>query len=154
MVVAKGHTYLRKSSTKAFSKCVCPFVTSNFKGLKNTSKICLKEIFGTRNIVRWGYPNCPLRYRRYKQAFIVFQWLFCNLPIHLVFIIWGGYICVWFLPHLFCCHDLFTFVKFCACVVDKFSVSNESVLWQLLERQREIMVSSSARREIYLQIDS
>ena len=33
---------------------------------------------------------------------------------------------IWFLWHLFCRHDLFTFQKFCACADDAFLVSNES----------------------------
>ena len=39
-----------------------------------------------------------------------------------------------------------------ACVEDTFQVPNESA-WQSLKRQREIMVWSSARGDIYLQID-
>ena len=32
---------------------------------------------------------------------------------------------MWFLPYLFCCHDLFTCQKFCACVDNTFLVPNE-----------------------------
>ena len=32
---------------------------------------------------------------------------------------------MWFLMHLFCCHDLFTFQKFCACIDDTFLVPNK-----------------------------
>ena len=58
----------------------------------------------------------------------------------------------WFLPHLFCCHDLFTLQNFATCIDNAFLVPNVSS-WQLLERQWKIMIWSSAQKEIHLQID-
>ena len=67
----------------------------------------------TRDIVCWGFPDSPLWYRHYMQAVIVFQCFFCSLPSELVYYFRRIYT-MWFLPHLFCHHYLFTFQKFCA----------------------------------------
>ena len=53
---------------------------------------------------------------------------------------------MWFLPHLFCHHDLFTFQKFCACVDETFLVPNKYT-WQSLERQQEIMAWNYSLQE-------
>ena len=55
---------------------------------------------------------------------------------------------MWFLPHRFCRHDLFTFQKFWVCVDDSFLVPNKST-WKSMERQQEIMVWSFAQRKIF-----
>ena len=60
--------------------------------LECTSTICLKVVFRTRDIFRWGFPDSPLQYRCYIQAVIVFQSFFSrNTPNKLVCIISGRY---------------------------------------------------------------
>ena len=73
----------------------------------------------TRDIVCWGFPDSPLWYRHYMQAVIVFQCFFCSLPSKLVYYFRRIYT-MWFLPHLFCHHDLFTFQKFFAWYMTHF----------------------------------
>ena len=104
----------------------------------------------TRDIVRWRFSDSPFWYGRYVHAVIAFQWVFHSLPSEVLCIFSGG--CTWYrLLHRFCHNDLFTF-QFCTCVDDRFLVPIESA-WISLGRQREIMVWSSARQDIYLQID-
>ena len=100
--------------------------------------ICLKVILRTRDIVCLGFPDtlCFNTGTRYIQAVIVFQWFFLQPTRRASCIISGGY----------------TRCNFYACIHDTYLVLNEST-WQSLERQQEIMVLSSAWREIYLQMD-
>ena len=85
------------------------------------------------------------------QAIIVFQWLFLR-PTQRISLYYFRRCTMWFLLHLFFHHDFFTFQKFCASVVDIFLVSNECLLENRWE-DRKIMVWSSARRSICLQVD-
>ena len=84
-----------------------------------------------------------------KSNNIALQWFFCSLPSELVCIISGGYTrCEFFFFATINCLPS----KKIACVDDTFLVPNQSAR-QSQKRQREIMVWSSARRDIYLQID-
>ena len=49
-------------------------------------------------------------------------------------------------------YHIFTFQKFYACIDDTSLLPNESA-WQLLDKQQEVMVWSTAQREIYFQND-
>ena len=69
----------------------------------------------------------------------------CSIPSKLVY--YFKRICtMWYLPYLFCCISIFH-LHTC------FIFSSLWVPWQLPERQQEVMVWSSAWREIYLHID-
>ena len=87
------------------------------------------------------------------QAVIVFQWFFLQSTQWVSLYYFRKMYTMWFLQHLFCCHNLLTFKKFCKCVDHTFLVPNEAA-WQSLERQQGIIVwSSSLYKEINLQID-
>ena len=98
-----------------------------FKSIgNNISTICLEVILRTRDIVRWGFPDSPLWYSLYIEAVIVFQLFFLQLTQRASSYYFRRIYRMWFLSHLFCCHDLFTFQIFCACLDDTFLVPNES----------------------------
>ena len=79
------------------------------KHRNNTSKLS-KVILRTRGTFRWGFPDIPLGYGCYTQAVIVFQWFFLQPTKRASLYYFRGICAMWFLPHLFCCHDLFTFL--------------------------------------------
>ena len=98
-----------------------------------------KNTAGRVLLISWTTFN-PLTPGGNKRSYILKQTqqasLYCFRKIYKM----------WFLPHLFCCHDLFTFQKFCTCVDDTSLVPKKST-WQLLERQQEIMAWSSSLQE-------
>ena len=97
-----------------------------FKSIRNnTSTICLEVILRTRDIVRWGFPDSPLWYGLYIEAVIVFQLFFLQPTQRASSYYFRRIYRMWFLSHLFCRHDLFTFQIFCACLDDTFLVPNE-----------------------------
>ena len=53
---------------------------------------------------------------------------------------------MWFLPHVFCHHDLFTLQKFCACIDKTFLVPNKST-WQSSEKPDGLMAWTSSLQE-------
>ena len=123
-----------------------------YKHWSNNLTIFLKVILQNNDIVHWGFTNSPLKYGYYIQTVIVFHLIFL-LPTQWASLYYFMRIyTMWFLPHFFSCCDLLTFKKLCRSW-RWYIFSSWQVTWQLLERQSEIMVWSSARTSIYLHIN-
>ena len=88
--------------------------TIPLKYWNNTSAICLKVILQTRGIVHLGFSDTLFQYGCCIQAVIVFQWFFLWPTQQASFYYFRRIYMVWYLPHFFCRHDMFTFQKFCA----------------------------------------
>ena len=80
----------------------------------------LKVILWTRDNVFCGFPDSPLWYGHYIQAVIMFQGFFLQPTQRASLYYFRRIYTMWLLPHLFCCHDLLIFQKFCECLDHTF----------------------------------
>ena len=108
-----------------------------FKSIGITPRSNLEVILRTTDIVRWVFLDSPLWYGLCIEAVTVFQLFFLQPTQRASSYYFRKIYRIWFLSHLFCRHDLFTFQIFCACVEDTFLVPNESHdnRWRESEKQ-------------------
>ena len=104
----------------------CPSVVQMlFNGIWITFQQFVWTWFCKLGILSVGGFLTLLRYGCCIQAVIVFQWPFLQ-PIQRASLYYFRIYTMWFLPHLFCCNDLFNFQKFCECVDATFLFPYES----------------------------
>ena len=87
-----------------------------------STEIFFKVILWTRGIVRWAFSDSLFQHGCCIQAVIVFHWLFLQPTQQATLYYFGRIYTMWFLLHLFCHHELFTFHKFCTSLDDTFLV--------------------------------
>ena len=115
--VCKIMSQVFKIVLKKMSQCCS---NAFWKHWKNTLMICLKVILWTGDHVFCGFPDSPLWYGHYIQAVIMFQWFFLQPTQWASLYYFRRIYTMWLLPHLFCCHDLLIFQKFCECLDHTF----------------------------------
>ena len=104
-----------------------------YKHWKNTLTICLKVHLLTRGIFHWGFPETLFHYGHCIQAVTVFHWFFLQPTQRTSLYYFRRINTMWFLPHLFCRHDLFTknFVQYifsskqvCMTIIQETAINN------------------------------
>ena len=105
---------------KLCSKNVSVLFQCFLETLEKHFAICLKVILWTRDNIFCGFPDSPLWYGHYIQAVIMFQGFFLQPTQRASLYYFRRIYTMWLLPHLFCCHDLLIFQKFCECLDHTF----------------------------------